>query len=127
MVSDVKKSMELGNHLLRKLTTDFREAIEGDESQHYLLKALLDMSNPNSWLQYSGDNVDISALKLSEGPLFSGVSDIDRRLAEVTDSWFELFKQSKAYHAIVFSRWSDAYSRFLNELKALDDDQHTDL
>ncbi|MEO0444111.1 MAG: hypothetical protein AAFZ92_10295, partial [Pseudomonadota bacterium] len=127
LVTDIKKLMETGNSLFKSLTKEFRESINGDESHQYLLKALLDMSNPNSWLKYSGDNFDISAHKLSEGPLFSGISDIDNRLAQVTDSWLELFNRSKAYHAIVFGRWTEAYSRFLEDVKSLDEDAQKQL
>jgi hypothetical protein len=127
LISNIKKLMGSGQELFEKVTKDFTESFKDDETNSYLLKALMDMSNPNSWLKYSGDNFDISAHKLSEGPLFSGISDIDNRLAQVSDSWVELFNRSKEYHSIVFTRWTQAYSRFLDELKGLNEDQRSGL
>jgi HAMP domain-containing protein len=127
LVTTMKTLLLSGQQVFENLSSNFAALSEQDESHAYLLKALSDMSNPNSWLKYTGDEFDISAQKLSEGPLFSGISDIENRLAQVTDSWFELFNQSKDYHAIVFSRWSQAFSRFLDELKELDNEQQAEL
>lgn len=124
---EMKKLIESGEKLFESVSGDFLSALKNDESNHYLLKALMDMSNPNSWLKYSGDNFDISAHKLSEGPLFSGISDIDNRLAQVNDSWLELLDESKKYHSIVFSKWSQAYSNFLDELNNLNQDEQVEL
>ncbi|MGH1441493.1 MAG: poly(R)-hydroxyalkanoic acid synthase subunit PhaE [Cellvibrionaceae bacterium] len=124
---EMKKLIESGEKLFESLSGDFLSSLKDDESNQYLLKALMDMSNPNSWLKYSGDNFDISAHKLSEGPLFSGISDIDNRLAQVNDSWLELFDESKKYHSIVFSKWSLAYTKFLDMLNELDKDQRAEL
>jgi hypothetical protein len=127
LITTIKTLLLSGQQVFENLSANFSELTEDDESQAYLLKALSDMSNPNSWLKYSGDNFDIGAQKLSEGPLFSGLSDIDNRIAQVTDSWFELFNQSKDYHGIVFSRWSHAFSRFLDELKELSEEEQAEL
>ena len=127
LVSNIQELMQSGQQLFEKLTNEFSESVQNDESQTYLLKTLMDMSSPNSWLKYSGDNFDLSAHKLSEGPLFSGISDIDNRLAQVSDSWFELFNRSKEYHALVFNRWSQAYSGFLEKLNGLDEKERADL
>ncbi|MGH1487467.1 MAG: poly(R)-hydroxyalkanoic acid synthase subunit PhaE [Cellvibrionaceae bacterium] len=127
LVADINKLMTSGQNLFEQLTKDFTQNFKDDETNGYLLKALMDMSNPNSWLKYSGDNFDLSAHKLSEGPLFSGISDIDNRLAQVSDSWVELFNRSKEYHSIVFARWTQAYSRFIEDLQNLDEEQRKDL
>jgi hypothetical protein len=127
LVSDIKKLMHSGQQLFQQLTSQLNPSLKGDDSNSYLLNALLDMSNPNSWLKYSGDSFDLGAHKLSEGPMFSGISDIDKRVAQVSDSWFELFNRSKEYHAIVFARWTQAYSHFLDDLKQLDEEQRQNL
>ena len=127
MIAEINKLMESGQQLFEKMAAGLQASIETDEAQNYLLQALKDMSNPNTWLKYSGDNFDLSAHKLSEGPLFSGISDIDNRLAQVSDSWRELFDRSKEYHAIVFSRWTQTYSQFLDRLKGLSEEQRAQL
>jgi len=127
LADNMKKLIESGENLFESLSSEFMSSLNEDEANQYLLKALTDMSNPNSWLKYSGDNFDISAHKLSEGPLFSGITDIDNRLAQVNDSWLELFDESKKYHSIVFLKWSQAYNNFLEELNQLDKDQRAEL
>ncbi len=121
--ADIKKLIESGEALFKSVSRNFSSALVDDESNQYLIKALMDMSNPNSWLKYSGDNFDVSAHKLSEGPLFSGISDIDHRLSQASDSWLELFDESKKYHAVVFAKWTQAYSKFLDKINSLDKDQ----
>lgn len=127
LAEDMKKLIKSGEDLFQSISSQFISSLNDDESNQYLLKALLDMSNPNSWLKYSGDSFDVSTHKLSEGPLFSGISDIDNRLAQVSDSWLELFDESKKYHAIVFSKWTQAYSTFIDELNALSQEQKAEL
>lgn len=127
VVANMKHLLHEGQQLYNKVTSEFMNTASSDESHEYLLNALADMSNPNSWLKYSGDSFDASAHKLSEGPLFSGVNDIDNRMAQVSDSWYELFEKSKAYHAIVFARWTKAYTRFIGELKSLKDQEQVDM
>lgn len=127
MITDMKQLMASGQQFFEKITHDFNTSIKNDEAQGYLLQAFKDMSNPSSWLKYSGDNFDLSAHKLSEGPLFSGISDLDNRIAQVSDSWLELFNRSKEYHSIVFSRWIQTYSQFLTKLRGLNDEQRAEL
>lgn len=124
---EMQELLKSGETLFQSLSKEFMASLEEDETNQYLLKALMDMSNPTSWLKYSGDNFDISTHKLSEAPLFSGISDIDNRLAQVNDSWLELCDKSRTYHAIVFSRWTQAYSALLQELNELDQDQLSEL
>ena len=69
----------------------------------------------------------MSAHKLSEAPLFSGITDIDQRIAQMSDSWFDLFNHSKTYHQLIFERWTQAYGRFLDALKALDGENNAQL
>jgi len=127
LAEDIKKLIKSGEDAFQSISSDFFSSVKDDESNKYLLKALMDMSNPNSWLKYSGDNFDVSAHKLSEGPLFSGISDIDNRLAQVSDSWLELFEESKKYHAIVFAKWTHAYSKFIDELNSLSQEKRAEL
>ncbi|MBX2809417.1 MAG: hypothetical protein KTR20_12385 [Cellvibrionaceae bacterium] len=108
-----------GQALFESLTTDHLANSDTGDLNAYFLKALLDISSPKTWLHYTGDTIDLGINKLSEGPFFSGITDMDQRLAQASDSWMELFKQSKDYHAIVFDRWTQAYSHYIDELTAL--------
>lgn len=116
VTADMQALMEKGKALFESLTTDHLKSPEDEDLQTYLFKALADISNPKTWLQYSGDYFDLGIHKLSEGPFFSGITDIDQRMAQLNSSWMELFKQSKLYHAIVFDRWSQAYAKFIDQL-----------
>jgi hypothetical protein len=127
IAEDMRKLIKSGEGLFQSISADFMSSIKDDDANQYLLKALLDISNPNGWLKYSGDNFDVSAHKLSEGPLFSGISDIDNRLAQVSDSWLELFEESKKYHVIVFAKWTHAYSKFIDELNSLTQEKRAEL
>lgn len=124
---DIKKLMESGQKLFESMTSQFPSSFVNDEANQYLIKALMDMSNPESWSKYCGDNFDLSAHKLSEGPLFSGISDIDQRFSQASDSWRELFEANKKYHAIVFAKWTKAYSKFLDKINKLDKEQLAEL
>ncbi|MBX2810078.1 MAG: hypothetical protein KTR20_15775 [Cellvibrionaceae bacterium] len=121
--NNMQALIKTGQSLFESLTTDHLNASGDDDMHTYFLKTLLDISSPKTWLQYSGDNFDLGIHKLSEGPFFSGITDMDQRLAQVGDSWMELFKQSKDYHAIVFDRWTQAYSHYIDELKRLQKNQ----
>lgn len=127
LAADIKSLMQSGETLFENISKHVISSLQDDESNQYLLKALMDMSNPNSWLKYSGDQFDIGAHKLSEGPLFSGISDIDTRIAQVSDSWLNLLDESKKYHAIVFAKWTEAYSSFLDQINNMDEDQRAEL
>ncbi|MFT6790936.1 MAG: class III poly(R)-hydroxyalkanoic acid synthase PhaE subunit [Cellvibrionaceae bacterium] len=119
MIANIKKLMQDGEQLFTKISHDFTSSTEDSGTSEYLLNTLADMSNPNNWLKYSGDTFDIGADKLSEGPSFSGGGDIDQRMEKVSDGWRELSERSRKYHTIVFSRWAEAYSSFMDNLKTL--------
>ena len=119
ITKDMQALIDQGFKLFENLTTDYFKSSDEEDIQSYLAKAFAEISSPKTWLQFSGDYYDLGIHKLSEGPFFSGVSDIDKRLANMGESWSELFQQSKQYHALVFDRWNTAYSRYVDELGEL--------
>lgn len=125
LASQINKLTREGDQLLQKFFSSIPSENNDHAVQKYLMNALTDMCNPNSWLKYSGDAFDLGAHKLSEGPLFSGITDIDKRMTEVNDHWQTLIKCSKEYHILVFTRWTKAYARFIDDLrkKSVEDEQ----
>lgn len=123
---EIKKALKSGEELFQSFSKDFDSNFKDEESNEFLLKSLIEMSNPSTWLNYAGDSFDLGAHKMSEGTVFSGINDIDKRFAKASDSWIELFEESKKYHSIVFSKWTATYTSFINELNALDKDQRSE-
>lgn len=92
--------------------------VVGDGTQQLLFKSLSDMTQPENWLNLSGDLFNMGAHKLSEKPFVSGISDIEERLAYVNDSWQNLLKENQQYHGVVINSWVTAYNKFLETVKA---------
>ncbi len=105
--------------VLEQLKNDFIKNLPDDSTREYFLTTLTDISNPYNWLKYSSTNFDEGVKRFSEGPLFSGISDIDTRMAKATDGWLDLTEKNREYYEVLLKNWTQAYERFLNELKEL--------
>jgi polyhydroxyalkanoate synthesis regulator phasin len=100
-----------------QLKTDFIKSLPEDETRDYFLKTLEDISNPYSWVKFSSTDFDEGVKRFSEGPLFSGVSDIDNRVAKAMDGWLDLGEKNNDYYEVLLKSWMIAYEKFLEQLK----------
>lgn len=113
--------------VFEKLKDDFINQLPDDETREYFLGTLNDISNPYSWIKFSGSDFDEGIKRFSEGPLFSGVSDIDNRIAKAMDGWLALGEKNNDYYDVLLQNWIKAYERFLKHIEALDDAEKTAL
>jgi polyhydroxyalkanoate synthesis regulator phasin len=104
-----------------QLKEDFIKSLPEDETRDYFLKTLEDISNPYSWVKFSSTDFDEGVKRFSEGPLFSGVSDIDNRVAKAMDGWLELGEKNNDYYEVLLKNWITAYEKFLEQLKDSED------
>ncbi len=109
------------------LKKDFIETLPNDETRDYFLKSLEDISNPYSWLKFSSTNFEEGVKRFSEGPLFSGVSDIDNRIAKAMDGWLELGEKNNDYYEILLKNWIKAYEKFLVHVNDQNNSENDDL
>jgi len=93
-------------------------ATAGSDSDPFLFKSLAQMTQPENWLNLSGDLFNMGAHKMSEKPFVSGISDIEERLAYMNDSWQALLKENQQYHNVVMNSWTSAYGKYIDAVKA---------
>lgn len=119
-MNDVIKSSK---DIFDQLKDDFIANLPDDDTRDYFLKTLEDISNPYSWIKFSGTDYDEGIKRFSEGPLFSGVSDIDNRIAKAMDGWLELGEKNQDYYEILIKNWMVAYEKFIDHIKDIDSEE----
>jgi len=102
--------------LFESIAQEYKKNID-DSAQQFLFKSLKDMTQPQNWLDLSGDLFNMSAHKISEKPFVSGISDFEERLAYVNDSWKQFLKENQQYHSVVMQSWVKAYEKFTALIK----------
>jgi class III poly(R)-hydroxyalkanoic acid synthase PhaE subunit len=103
--------------VFESLKSDFINTLPDDETREYFLKTLEDISNPYSWITFSSTDFEEGVKRFSEGPLFSGVSDVDNRVAKAMDGWLDLGEKNHDYHEVLLKGWIKAYEKFLVQVK----------
>lgn len=73
--------------------------------------------NPEEWKR-AGSSFDMGIEKLTEGPTFATLWDLDRKLLNAQKLWVERTKDAEDYAAVVRAAWNTAFERFM---KALND------
>lgn len=120
LISQMNELIKGGQDIFEKIKKDFADNVPDDNTRDYFLNTLDDISNPYSWLQFSSTDFDEGVKRFSEGPLFSGISDIDNRIAKAMDAWLELGEKNNDYYEVLLKNWIKAYERFLEHLQAME-------
>ncbi|MGS2718716.1 poly(R)-hydroxyalkanoic acid synthase subunit PhaE [Eionea flava] len=110
------------NAVFDQFKKDIIDTLPDDETKDYFMSTLDDISNPYSWLKFSNSNIEEGIKRFSEGPLFSGISDLDNRLAKAMDGWLELGEKNNDYYEVLLKSWMSAYEKFIDTLNTMSDD-----
>lgn len=127
LMKQMNETIKGSKDVFEKLKEDFISNLPEDDTRDYFLKTLEDISNPYSWVKFSGTDFEEGVKRFSEGPLFSGISDIDNRVAKAMDGWLELGEKNNDYYEVVLKNWLSAYEKFLGQLKDLNGDEQETL
>ena len=127
LITQMNELITGGQEVFARFKKDFAENLPDDETRDYFLNTLDDISNPYSWLQFSSTDFDEGVKRFSEGPLFSGISDVDNRIAKAMDAWLELGEKNNDYYEVLLKNWIKAYERFLEHLKTLESEDTENL
>jgi class III poly(R)-hydroxyalkanoic acid synthase PhaE subunit len=117
LVKQMNEVLKGSKDVFQSLKSDFVNTLPDDETREYFLKTLEDISNPYSWITFSSTDFDEGVKRFSDGPLFSGVSDIDNRVAKAMDGWLYLGEKNHDYHEVLLKGWIKAYEKFLEQVK----------
>jgi hypothetical protein len=121
---DQMNSFIKGNKVVfDKFKQDMVENLPDDETKDYFLSTLDDISNPYSWLKFSSTSVEEGLKRFSEGPLFSGISDLDNRIAKAMDGWLDLGEKNNDYYEVLLRSWMNAYEKFIAHLNELGEEK----
>ncbi len=121
LIKQVNDLIKGSKNIFDQLKTDFISSLPDDETRDYFLNTLEDISTPYSWLKFSSTDFDEGVKRFSEGPLFSGISDIDNRIAKAMDGWLDLGEKSNDYYEILLQNWIKAYEKFLGHVNDIND------
>jgi hypothetical protein len=119
LVKQMNDLIKGSKEVIDKAKKDFIDTLPDDETRDYFLKTLEDISNPYSWIKFSSTDFEEGVKRFSEGPLFSGISDIDNRIAKAMDGWLDLGEKNNDYYEILLKNWIKAYEKFLEEVKSI--------
>ncbi len=127
LAKQMNEVMKGSKDIFEKLKSDFVETLPNDETKEYFLKTLEDISNPYSWINFSSTDFEKGVKRFSEGPLFSGISDIDNRVAKAMDGWLDLGEKNNDYYEVLLKNWIKAYEGFLEHIKNINDEEKASL
>lgn len=126
LIKQMNDLIKNSSDILSEMKARFIDTLPDDDTREYFLKTLEDISNPYSWIKFSSSDFEQGIKRFSEGPLFSGVSDIDNRVAKAMDGWLELGEKSNDYYEVLLQNWIKAYEKYVDHLKTIaktDNDQ----
>jgi hypothetical protein len=123
LMSQMNEMIKGNKIIFDKFKHDMADSLPDDATKDYFLSTLDEISNPHSWLKFSNSNVEEGLKRFSEGPLFSGVSDLDNRIAKAMDGWLDLGEKNNDYYEVQLKSWMRAYETFIEKLEELSDDE----
>ena len=77
--------------------------------------ALKKLFDPAEWKR-AGSHFDMGLEKLTEGPTYATLWDLDRRMLKAQKLWVERARDVEAYYEIVQGAWNKTMQRFMKEL-----------
>lgn len=125
LVEQMNSFIKGNKSVFDKFKQDLVDALPDDETKDYFLSTLDDISNPYSWLKFSSTNFEDGIKRFSEGPLFSGISDLDNRIAKAMDGWLDLGEKNNDYYEVLLKNWMSAYEKFIEQLNSLSEAEKT--
>jgi hypothetical protein len=75
-------------------------------------EAMQKLFDPAQWKR-AGSHFDLGLEKLTEGPTYATLWDIDRKMLNVQKLWLERAGDAEAYWEVVQAAWSKALERFM--------------
>ena len=84
----------------------------GSETVETTFRHMLD---PRTWLAAGGEMDEVLS-RMSQGPRFADLWDMERRYARVMHAWGEMRRRSLEHNAVVLQAWTRAGSQFAKEL-----------
>src|SRR5258708_38215072 len=80
-------------------------------------EAMKKLFDPAEWKR-AGSNFDMGLEKLTEGPTYATLFDLDRKMLNVQKLWADRAKDGERYWEVVQGAWNRALERFM---KAIND------
>ncbi len=87
------------------------------QSGRFDAESMKKLFDPAEWKR-AGSHFDMGLEKLTEGPTYATLWDLDRKMLNVQKLWMERARDAEAYWETVQGAWSKALERFM---KALND------
>ena len=78
-------------------------------------EAMKQFFNPDEWRR-AGSIFDLGIEKLTEGPNFATLWDLDRKILNAQKLWLQRTKDAEDYAAVIRSAWNTAFERFMAAL-----------
>lgn len=78
-------------------------------------EAMKQLFNPDEWRR-AGSIFDLGIEKLTEGPNFATLWDLDRKVLNAQKLWLQRTKDAEDYGAVIRSAWNAAFERFMAEI-----------
>jgi len=103
----IKRSME-GWAALAQLSLPQQAGQEGFD-----LPGLKKLFDPAEWNKALASNVDLSLERLTEGPTYATLTDLDRKVVNAQKLLLQRAKDIEAYRVVVQAAWDRAQEQFL--------------
>jgi len=103
----IKRSME-GWAALAQLSLPQQAGPEGFD-----LPGLKKLFDPAEWNKALASNVDLSLERLTEGPTYATLTDLDRKVVNAQKLWLQRAKDIEAYRVVVQAAWNRAQEQFM--------------
>lgn len=105
-----KSSMESWAVLAQQV---LRETAAGGGISEATLRKLFD---PANWAKAGAGEFDLGIERLTEGPSYATLWDLDRKILEAQKLWRQRQKDVAAYRVVVQKAWNQAFARFAKDL-----------
>ncbi|MEO8626638.1 MAG: poly(R)-hydroxyalkanoic acid synthase subunit PhaE [Betaproteobacteria bacterium] len=80
------------------------------------IAALSKLFDPVEWSRAMSGGVDFSLEKLTEGPTYATISDLDRKILNAQRLWLQRAAEIESYRQVVQTAWNRAFERFGNSI-----------
>ena len=76
------------------------------------IAGLTKLFDPVEWSRAMSGGVDFSLEKLTEGPTYATISDLDRKIVNAQKLWLQRAAEIESYRQVVQTAWNRAFERF---------------
>jgi len=78
-------------------------------------EAMKKFFDPAEWKR-AGTNFDVGLEKLTEGPTYATLFDLDRKILDAQKLWMDRVRDTEAYLEVVQGAWTRAFERFMKSV-----------